>query len=236
VGSGGLAALKLFPESAKKSRCLVFRYPPAKNDNAKHTMRGMIYWLGTQCGKKEWSNPVTNNTVKLTSSTVCSGTLSTLVDSTNSSFYLSNLTGNEYLQFDFGKYAVVPSHYTLRHSTVDSNNYFIRTWEFQGSNDGKEWTVIKRYNSDQSMNSSCREKTFDVSCTKAYKQLKIANKGPESYGSYYMMVSGFEVYGRLASANNTEEMGGGEEEEKKKKEEEEKKKKDDEEKAKASSS
>ena len=112
---------------------------------------GILYWLGTNAKTMRWSNPCGRGEVRI---------LSSVLDS--SSADPSTLAGRvavrcvttamDYPWFiiDFLHRKIKPTHYMLRHY-VSFDTEALRNWKFEGSNDGKDWELIKQHTHDHSL-------------------------------------------------------------------------------------
>eukprot|EP01084_Bolivina_argentea_P015415 28845_1 len=104
---------------------------------------------------------------------------------------------NAWISFDFGKNIKInPTKYTLRHSSCI--NFYLRGWDFMGSNDGKEWAVIKKHVSDTSLNKPRQSHTWTIqNCNTFYQMFKIQMTTKDSAGYWCINANGFEIYGHL---------------------------------------
>eukprot|EP01083_Nonionella_stella_P247071 857061_1 len=101
---------------------------------------------------------------------------------------------NAFFNVDFGTAVIRPTHYTLRN--WNGGSYYLRDWEFQGSNNGQDWTTIKKHTNDKSLSGKGSSHTWKIEeCNDFYSQFKIAMTGTNSYGSWCLCCSGFEIYG-----------------------------------------
>eukprot|EP01084_Bolivina_argentea_P035895 66456_1 len=80
---------------------------------------------------------------------------------------------NEFFAVDFGAAVIRPTHYTLRHYITHDWNC-LRNWELHGSNDGQDWTTIKRHTNDESLSGKGSSHTWEIEgCNEFYSQFKI---------------------------------------------------------------
>jgi hypothetical protein len=93
---------------------------------------------------------------------------------------------------------LIVNHYALRHGW-DEGLCCLRDWELQGSNNGAEWTTLRRHDNDETM----EQKAFFVAhwavegVTTAYHHFRVRSHGPDSGGQNYLMCAGIELYGTL---------------------------------------
>ena len=124
-------------------------------------------------------------------------------DNQNSSKWLVfTPTGN--IVYDFANedsYAI--SSYTVT-SANDEPARDPKNWNFQGSNDGSNWTTINSQN-DQFYGNRSETKTFDISNTTAYRQYRLDVTG--NNGSSLLQIAEVQMFGILGTGGGT--TGGG---------------------------
>jgi len=95
---------------------------------------------------------------------------------------------------------VKPKKYTLRHGYT-SQGHAMRNWDLLGSEDGKQWDLIKRHVDDMTMGDQKKLQetaSWDLSDVKSfYSYFKIKITGNSSSGTDYLMMGGCEIYGTL---------------------------------------
>eukprot|EP01084_Bolivina_argentea_P035113 65132_1 len=70
----------------------------------------------------------------------------------------------------FGAAVITPTHYTLRHY-ITYDDICLRNWEFEGSNDGQDWTTIKTHTNDESLSGEGSSHTWKIEgCNEFYSQ------------------------------------------------------------------
>ena len=83
---------------------------------------------------------------------------------------------------------------------MHSSNY-LRSWNFEGSNDDNNWTIIRQHRNDTSLNKQYATFTWDVSnCITSYRMFRLHMIGRNAELSavhYHIMCHGFEIYGHL---------------------------------------
>jgi hypothetical protein len=106
---------------------------------------------------------------------------------------------------DLGKgRSLVPNYYCLRHGDSDGD-YRLKSWDFEGSNDGNSYTVLRAHRNDNSL----ADRGFSVAAWKvegvkqAYRYFRIRMTGKNSgwsegdYANHYLRCAGIELYGML---------------------------------------
>ena len=122
---------------------------------------GLFYYLGTQCGARPYRNPYDNGQLRLTKGGDGTGDQQGSYDYGSGQLLLSNTNsqrvrlydnysstgdrGHPWFQVEITSSDIIgfmPTHYKLR--LGDGQDLILREWEFSGSKDGKEWTVLSK--------------------------------------------------------------------------------------------
>jgi len=167
---------------------------------------GLMYYLGTDGGNREWVNPMQASPSLVTvtcNHNMESGSLWNILGRTASSGYVSppSASGNWFM-IDLGDRVIQPTYYTLRHGHATS--FALRNWRFEGSNDNEKWDVLRQHTADTGLidNSSYRSFSWPLTATQAYRYFRIHGTGMDSSGSYqYLMLMGVEIYGESYTKN-----------------------------------
>ncbi|WOG97717.1 hypothetical protein DCAR_0417058 [Daucus carota subsp. sativus] len=117
---------------------------------------GVLYFAGTSYGAHQWLNPVLAKRITVTASTPVSRYTDpkVLVSRTyqGTSFagpLIEDGKVSSWWMVDIGNdHQLICNHYTLRQ---DGSRAFIRSWNFQGSVDGKNWTNLRVHENDQTI-------------------------------------------------------------------------------------
>jgi hypothetical protein len=182
-----------------------FKYNPKDNDLGLVESKGIINWIATAGGRSAWDNPHITKKIIVTPSSIEKGDPKHLVARTPSELWTKDVPAS-WLMIDLGPHTrALPNYYTLRHG----GNYrgdSIRTWDFQGSVDGKTWTVLRRHTNDSSLNqpfgvhSWVIDLPIDVlaaTAEQAYRFFRILQRGHNSSNHNFLVASGIELYGML---------------------------------------
>lgn len=159
--------------------------------------QGIMHWLGTNEGTSAWSNPATVGIVAVHASSMERGHPHSLVDLKPQELWTHDVPAS-WLSVDLGRFRVLPHAYMLRHG----GNYkadSLRNWDFQGSIDGKVWTVLKRHSHDSSLSSPFATNIFflDKPATVPYQWFRIIQTGHNSSNHNFLVLSGLELFGEL---------------------------------------
>eukprot|EP01083_Nonionella_stella_P082932 229111_1 len=120
---------------------LTFEYSYAFDTN------GLVHFLATNCNTQQWQNPAISGALRLGTSGLMddSEPLHTVVGRTTKRCVTKPLK-NAWISIDFLDYAIKPKRYRLRHS--GSWPEALRNWRFEGSLDGKTWTILREHQND----------------------------------------------------------------------------------------
>jgi len=176
--------------------------------------RGVLYWLGTDLGPirplnsahvTQWNNPAITGRVRVAMSSTERGQPTRIVDwgwgpagvpAAPELELWTNDVPASWLSVELVGHAVLPHAYSLRHG----GNYradALRNWDFQGSNDGKNWTMIRRHYNDESLNGPFAVTSFPVSVTRPFRWFRILQTGHNSSNHNFLVLSGIEIFGEL---------------------------------------
>ncbi|GMR47420.1 hypothetical protein PMAYCL1PPCAC_17615 [Pristionchus mayeri] len=192
-------SMKQIKESNEKGEPLTFTYTSDFDEN------GIIYWLGTNGrSEQEWTNPASVGVVVASSSDSPRQPFGRPEDILSRDPNALNChTGddkNSHFTIDMGA-SIKPSNYTLRHSRGYSRSA-LRNWLFQGSNDNRVWEILSFHKNDTSLTEPGSTATFPIEGSKGpFRYFRIAQNGENSSGStFYLSLSGFEMYGTVIEA------------------------------------
>lgn len=176
----------------RKARGIQFEYELSDDGFPK----GIIYWLATNGYQRPWQNPCELGIIRVYASSVERGEPHYLVNQDPQELWTCDVPAS-WLSIDLKTYKVLPHAYILRHG----GNYkadSLRNWDFQGSNDGVNWTMIKRYSEDESLNGPFAVKTFIIEDVLIpYRWFRIIQTGHNSSSRNFLVLSGFEILGEL---------------------------------------
>jgi osmotically-inducible protein OsmY len=114
---------------------------------------------------------------------------------------------NSWVSIDLGEgRSLIVNYYCLRHGT-NNGNCRLQSWDFEGSNDGSEWTVLRVHKDDNSLpNEAFSEAAWEVEgVNQAYRHFRIRQTGKNSgannanHVDHYLFCAGIELWGRLLS-------------------------------------
>jgi hypothetical protein len=174
---------------------------------------GVLFYIGTAGGSREYSNPHTRGEVIVRmSSIVCVrealpdenfGELKRFVIHRHNGD-ACNETENklhQWMSVDLGDgRSLVPRNYCLRHgNNVPTNR--LRHWRFEGSNDESDWVTLREHVDDVSF---LAEQAFAVASwtlegvlEESYRYFRITHTGKTWDGFKHLSCAGIELYGEL---------------------------------------
>mmetsp|Transcript_4271 Transcript_4271/g.15743 ORF Transcript_4271/g.15743 Transcript_4271/m.15743 type:complete len:509 (-) Transcript_4271:75-1601(-) len=159
---------------------------------------GVIYYIGSGGGAREWSNPAEDGRIAVTRSSDGTGRAIDAAGRVGTKSYTDGVP-NSWWQFDLGPTrTVLPSRYTLRHGSKQNTNV-LRSWILEASNDGRDWTLLKAHKNDETLHGTgFATASWPIEdADQAFRHFRVRQTGPNSTGDDYLVLSGFELYGTL---------------------------------------
>ena len=164
---------------------------------------GILYALGTSFGQNIYTNPAQSGLVAVD-----------VIKKHSDSVDIQHLIGrdalkcftedveNAWFTVNFKDFGVCPTMYSLRHYNAHDINA-LRSWELQGSVDGKEWVTIKVHDKDSSLDKKSKSNTWTINKednnvqNEYFNMFRIQMTSKNDNGSWNLCCSGFEIYGKL---------------------------------------
>jgi len=150
---------------------------------------GFFYWLGTRTMTDIFAPP--KHMVICSASSICSGNPDVLLDRKGGSGYTRPIP-NSWVKVDLSpsKLKLCCTHYSYSTRKYGGTPRALRNWEFQGSNDGDNWVIIRKHVEDTSIpDVSGASATFAVdSKCYFYSMFRIVQTGPNAYRETSMNV------------------------------------------------
>eukprot|EP01084_Bolivina_argentea_P302995 523073_1 len=181
------------PKPKKKiplDKHIIFKYQSDFDEN------GLFYALGTNFGKEPYTNPATGKVKIVTTKMNSDSQPSYEFIGRNKTRTLTQNLQPSFFYVDFGKYGLKPTHYTLRHYSTQAQ-YHLKCWEFQGSNDGTNWTCLKKHNDETSLKGASKSHTWKLSnnIDEYYSYFRVVLTSTIDGGYWHLCCSGMELYG-----------------------------------------
>ena len=159
---------------------------------------GIFYSIGTSGNTSPWANPTSNGLI-ISSSSIGSGSLNSLVNRDNSSFY-TNSDPNSFVSFFLGGTRKLKCNYYTLETRADSSDYYPRNWKLQGSNNGNTWVDLDIQINNPTLNSVNQWLALPVSPSDvAYSYFRIYTNGDNSAGYRHLVLGEVELYGEYST-------------------------------------
>ncbi|XP_037098175.1 E3 ubiquitin-protein ligase HECTD1 [Syngnathus acus] len=191
----------VFVRKLREGQTFAFRHQHDFDEN------GVIYWVGTNAKTAyEWVNPAAYGLVVVTSSegrNLPYGRLEDILSRDGSALNChTNDDKNAWFAVDLGLW-LIPSAYTLRHARGYGRSA-LRSWVFQVSKDGQNWSTLYTHVDDCSLNEPGSTATWPLDPSKDDKQgwrhIRIKQMGKNaSAQTHYLSLSGLELYGTVTA-------------------------------------
>lgn len=129
------------------------------------------------------------------------GEIDQLLDIQNQSnyFYTQN-EPNSWICFEFKKCRIIPSNYSIRSNSNESNSLHLKNWVIEGSVDGEVWTQIDEQINCNSLNGRYYVHTFPLKQSQLeqeFKYIRIRQTGFNWSNNQYLELCSVEFYGKL---------------------------------------
>ena len=167
---------------------------------------GLFHYLNDKTG----GNIHENGTINITSNSIYDNSKNyqpqNLVNypSNTSYFYHSKSDISDcYVCFDLKERRVQLSSYSIKSYNGNQNSYNLKNWVIEISKDGINWTTIDEHQNDSTLNGKYITGTFKIQNEHEFSRfirLRQTNKNWEN--DYYMILSSFEIYGKLQEPNS----------------------------------
>eukprot|EP01083_Nonionella_stella_P174299 603837_1 len=163
---------------------------------------GILYFLGTNYGIGQWRNPAERGLIAISlldDTDFIVGSINDMVGRTCTQTY-TNENEHNWVAIDFGaKLKIKPTGYTLQYgNTRGGCEWYLRNWNFEGSNDGSNWSIIKQHKKDTTFTELKQSHTWIWSdCNTYYRHFRIKMTGKNAFGDWIIAYAALEIYGYL---------------------------------------
>ena len=145
-----------------------------------------------------------NDELKITASSSCGYKINDILKYDNiRSFFQTYDKPNSWICFEFKKHQIIPFSYIIR-TIDDEDNYHLKSWVVEVSNDKQEWLTIDEHQNDSSLKGTSRIHLFKISKhfdNDSFKYIRIRQTGPNWYNeddrSHYLLIGCIDIYGTL---------------------------------------
>jgi hypothetical protein len=163
---------------------------------------GILNFLATSGGTTAYVNPHTSGRVIVTASSIyaggtAEGFIGRLPPTTNSGYNVTNNAAGSWVAIQL-PLPVILTMYTLRHGSPQPGCE-LRNWNFEGSNDGVAWVVLRMHANDASLAERAHSTaSWDVdSGGRAFSRYRIHSTGTDSSRHHFLAMGGLELYGSV---------------------------------------
>jgi hypothetical protein len=168
---------------------------------------GVLYHIATEGGTSPWVNPHAAGRVVASLSSKGYG-----VDDASFVQYgvcrahYTKSQPNSWMAVDLGAgRRLAVNHYALRYGSPSVARvcaYALRNWELQASQDGAEWTTLRRHDNDRTMEAKgyFAAQWAIEGATTAYRHFRVHQHGRNLHGTEELLCNGIELYGALTAA------------------------------------
>jgi hypothetical protein len=158
---------------------------------------GVFYYIATNARNGDWENPATSGKVLVTSSVSFDwGSASNLLARKNFNTWTASQPG-VWVSLSMRGFAVLPTHYTLRHGYV-SDGANLRNWVFEGSSDGNTWIILSTHTNDRSLGGNYGTASWKIDGARDFfSHFRIRSTGRDGGNSDRIQLCGVELYGYL---------------------------------------
>eukprot|EP01084_Bolivina_argentea_P049295 90677_1 len=164
---------------------------------------GIIKAIGTNYGKSQFINPVISGEIAINSNfNPFSGKINNITGRINDNidnYFIATCTSgkNCWFSVNFGGCKIKPVSYSLKHDKY--NDYYMRDWNLEGSNDGINWTILKQHKNDTTINEANKIFGWKIDeCDQTYKIFRVNMTGRNAKGEWWLHCAGFEICGHLS--------------------------------------
>jgi hypothetical protein len=114
---------------------------------------------------------------------------------TNDQFFSDN-GPNEWVHWDFKDIRFVPTHYSMRSSSVA----FMRNWVLEGSQDDMMWCEMDRRSECSALCSPYKVGSFPILNAVECRYIRLRQTGKNHNGTFAILLTAFEVFGNLVES------------------------------------
>ena len=139
-------------------------------------------------------NPQDFNMVKVTSNS----TLHKIIEPGWNEWWSTPNESGSWIEFDFCKYKICPSNYTLKTMFADVKLPYMRSWRIEGSNDETHWDLLSEQRNSNTTTEARQWHTWDVISDKEYRFIRLTQTDRNGSGNYCLFIHGIEFFGHIS--------------------------------------
>ena len=115
----------------------------------------------------------------------------------NDSHFATKNESNSWVKFDFKERKVLLDSYTLISPEWEPNDFHLKSWILEVSNDDQNYIEIDRHEDCNLLNGSLYRETFEVSCSIPQRYIRLRQIGPNWCGFNNLVINSIEFSGYL---------------------------------------
>ena len=121
--------------------------------------------------------------------------------------YESDNENNSWICYDFKNRRVAPTSYSVRSVDGKPGSGSPRTWVFEASDNGTEWTEIDSVSDTDSLNGPWWTQNFPLlNCpVHSFRFVRLRQTGKNCRGTHSLSISALEIFGTISTAEDIEE-------------------------------
>ena len=110
---------------------------------------------------------------------------------------------DSWFSFDLGaRRSLIPNHYCLRHRSPNGN-HVMRSWRFEGSNDGSSWITLRTHQDDTTVPAKANAVgAWSIATGAGFRYFRLYQTGKNSNDNDHLMCSNIEIYGLLTDSSD----------------------------------
>ena len=174
--------------------------PPGKEFvyDESNPLNGVIAHLTRKCGGNVHDKGIVNVT---SSGFECSGREPKLavnvLNPGTSTWFASKNEPDSWICYDFKDSRVSPTSYSVRSYKTVPGSHHLKSWVFEASKDGAEWTVIDRRDNNDELNDKHVIRNFRISPTpsESFRFIRLRQTGKNHKGKDFLTLTALEIFG-----------------------------------------
>lgn len=157
-----------------------------------HAFEGLFWNL-----QKQWNKSLfASNILKIEASD--GSDPSRIITGEGADCWYSRNEENSWVMIDFLDHAFKMSQYSLRTFVGAPNSGHLKTWAIEGSNNGKDWTVIDKRKDNENLNGRNKYRTLRCHGAKQFfRYIRLRQTGKNHCGNDFLFLSSIEFFGCL---------------------------------------
>jgi hypothetical protein len=120
-----------------------------------------------------------------------------IADLSSKSIYQWRNEPDQWICYDFKRFMVRPTHYSLRAWEKRDDSWSLNDWIMEGSNDGKTWIEFDRREGNTEIEQMKGAKTFAISWLEEVRMMRLWQLKKNRVSGVNLALSGMEIFGTL---------------------------------------